>query len=241
MAASFPTPNGATTQQSYYEILSLTPEALDSSPNLSQTLKRAYHRALLIHHPDKRKRLPPSSSRHSSPPPSGTGSSITVDRISLAYATLSSTSLRSKYDALLLSSPTSPLSQQGNTAFQTGIENIDLDDLDFDEEKQEWYRSCRCGNDRGHRFSEADLEEAGELGEVMVGCADCSLWLRVGFAVVDEADEGDEGEGEGGREQDHEGNGKGREAEGLAEERKEEEHSEGERIGDGEERRVKDS
>ena len=34
----------------------------------------------------------------------------------------------------------------------------------------------------------------GDLGELMVGCADCSLWLRVHFAVAEE--EGGEEDGE---------------------------------------------
>jgi diphthamide biosynthesis protein 4 len=35
---------------------------------------------------------------------------------------------------------------------------------------------------------EEDLEDAGEEGEVVVGCRGCSLWLRVLFGVVEEED-----------------------------------------------------
>lgn len=45
---------------------------------------------------------------------------------------------------------------------------------------------------RGYVFGEGDLEEAADFGEVMVGCLDCSLWLRVHFAVMEE----DDGDGE---------------------------------------------
>lgn len=49
-----------------------------------------------------------------------------------------------------------------------------------------WFKPCRCGNERGFVFGEVDLEEAGDLGELIVGCQDCSLWLRVCFAMVEE-------------------------------------------------------
>ncbi len=65
-------------------------------------------------------------------------------------------------------------------------ENVDLDDLEYDESAESWSRSCRCGNPRGYLFGETDLEEAADYGELMVGCSDCSLWLRVHFAVVED-------------------------------------------------------
>ena len=202
----------------YYEILSLSPSTLTSQSRSSDPtptadlIKRAYRRALLNHHPDKKgssSSTPPPTTKKNPPPPT-----FTIDQISTAYATLSRPTLRQAYDRTLL------LQQQahhhhsggqhsaGQTAeFQTGIENVDLDDLDCedhsnsdqsggDENETRWYRSCRCGNPRGYQFAEADLEDAADLGELMVGCADCSLWLRVYFAVVDE-DDGDEQQGNG--------------------------------------------
>lgn len=168
MSHSRSTAGGPSSAPSYYEILQLTPTSLDLEQDPAQALKRAYRRALLIHHPDKKQ---PSLS--STP-------SITIDQISTAYAVLSSPKQRAEYDRALSESLSPSL-----PTFQTGIENVDLDDLDYDTETGEWHRSCRCGNPRGYRFGEADLEEAADYGEVMVGCLDCSLWLRVHFAVVD--------------------------------------------------------
>ncbi|KAL2154759.1 hypothetical protein VTH82DRAFT_3435 [Thermothelomyces myriococcoides] len=165
-----------------------------------------------------------SSSAPPPPPPSpplpaSSAPVYTIDQISAAYATLSRPSLRQAYDRSLLvlqshrshlssSSPSS--STAGGTElpggiasgggggladFQTGIETVDLDDLDYEEKgrgrdsETTWFRSCRCGNPRGYQFGEADLEEAADLGELMVGCADCSLWLRVCFAVLDDDEE----------------------------------------------------
>ncbi|RDA83269.1 hypothetical protein CP532_0989 [Ophiocordyceps camponoti-leonardi (nom. inval.)] len=72
---------------------------------------------------------------------------------------------------------------------RTGVENVDLDDLPFDEDGGRWYRSCRCGNDRGYSFDETDLADVAEEGLLLVGCLDCSLWLRVHFAAVDDEED----------------------------------------------------
>jgi diphthamide biosynthesis protein 4 len=170
-----------TPQPTYYQILSLTPSHLSSSPDSLSLIKRAYRRALLSHHPDK--------NRSSNTSPSSQPPLYTIDQISLAYTTLSNPRARTAYDLSLISatSSTTPLPSQ----FQTGIETVDLDDLSFCEaenaqdEEIEWYRGCRCGNPKGYRFGEADLEEAADLGELLVGCVDCSLWLRVLFAVAE--------------------------------------------------------
>ncbi|KAL2133940.1 hypothetical protein VTI74DRAFT_1358 [Chaetomium olivicolor] len=179
----------------YYEILSLAPTSLIplDEPAASALIKRAYRRALLNHHPDK--------TTHNTQAQTQTQhrQKYTIDQISTAYATLSRPSLRAAYDRSLALSRTSPSQSNGGggsgtaaESFQTGIETVDLDDLAYDESEDgattRWYRSCRCGNPRGYLFSEADLEDAADLGELMVGCADCSLWLRVHFAVVEDDD-----------------------------------------------------
>jgi DnaJ-class molecular chaperone len=184
----------------YYDILSLSPSTLSSSSADPTTLiKRAYRRALLSHHPDK-------SNPHSSSNTTA-ATRFTIDQISTAYATLSRPAQRTAYDrSLVLAQQTATTTTKGTQSnFQTGIETVDLDDLAYEDVEGEgegdgeestttrWYRSCRCGNPRGYLFNEADLEEAADLGELMLGCADCSLWLRVHFAVVDEDESGDQG------------------------------------------------
>ncbi|KAM7209057.1 Diphthamide biosynthesis protein 4 [Naviculisporaceae sp. PSN 640] len=199
-------------QPNYYDILSLTPSSIDDAylkggeTSSTQLIKRAYRRALLSHHPDKQQH----QQNASHPTTKTTNTNLheyTIDQISQAYAILSSPTQRSLYDRQLklqnssssTDSSSSSNPQQSQDLFQTGIENIDLDDLEsFDETSPQgepqtkWYRSCRCGNPRGYLFSESDLEDAADLGELMVGCADCSLWLRVHFAVLE--DEEDEAE-----------------------------------------------
>ncbi|KAG5962195.1 hypothetical protein E4U58_003982 [Claviceps cyperi] len=189
-----------TAPPTHYTILGLTPSVLDFShqngPSPSALLKKAYHRALLRHHPDKQ--APSSSSSLPSCSPSSTSLSsctaqdttastsgvYTIDQIATAFAVLSSPTQRTSYDAELRQS--GPAVSSARPEFQTGVENVDLDDLPFEEGMERWYRACRCGNERGYLFSEEDLGEVEDEGVLVVGCQDCSLWLRVHFAVVNE-------------------------------------------------------
>ncbi|KAG4413685.1 hypothetical protein IFR04_013189 [Cadophora malorum] len=163
----------------YYEILGL-PQALHDEPNLpAQTLRVAYRRALLQNHPDK------SSSNHAL---NSKATIYSIDQISEAFNTLSNPKSRTKYDQeLKLQSATKQHGGvTGEQVFRTGIETVDLDDLEIDEAQSIWYRSCRCGDERGFLIKEADLEEAAEDGEISVGCKGCSLWLKVLFGVMED-------------------------------------------------------
>lgn len=200
------------TEPTHYEVLSLPKSLLEESneEQIPQIIKQAYHRALLRHHPDKaqqqQQQQPPQQHPHHVPRPATTTTTTskptyTVDQITRAYTTLSSPPSRAQYDRHLV---LTQQQQQGGSkparsAFQTGIETIDLDDLEYSEPpgsgEARWYRPCRCGNEQGFAFGEGDLEEAGDLGELIVGCQDCSLWLRVCFAVVED-DEAHDGGGE---------------------------------------------
>lgn len=174
---------GPSRTATHYEVLDLQPALLGAAePHDAATLiKRAYRRALLRNHPDK-SAAASSSSTHEPP----VSTLFTVDQISGAYAVLSSPQKRQEYDAGLRMARIAGSADDEDAKFQTGIENVDLDDLDFDEAAERWYRSCRCGNDRGYSFEEVDLVEASDDGVLMVGCQDCSLWLKVYFAVMED-------------------------------------------------------
>jgi diphthamide biosynthesis protein 4 len=159
----------------FYAILNLPSPSLSTPPPSPQTIKDAYRRALLTHHPDK-------SSPHSVAKP-------TIDEITLAYRTLSDHLLRAAHDKEIRLRPPQNPSQRGDErVFHTGLDTVDLDDLSYDDDVRVWYRACRCGQERGFVVDEEQLEKAAERheGEVLVGCRGCSLWLRVLFAVVDE-------------------------------------------------------
>ncbi|KAL6895535.1 hypothetical protein HDV57DRAFT_479725 [Trichoderma longibrachiatum] len=189
----------AVSSPSHYDVLNLSPSILNSQHDPSTLIKQAYRRALLRHHPDKASTSTApsvSSSTSTSTPtsqtrPSSASQLYTIDQITKAFTVLSSPSQRSTYDATLRLARSNGEATQ--TRFQTGIENVDLDDLPFDEAEERWYRSCRCGNERGYSFNEEDLEEVEQEGVLMVGCHDCSLWLKVHFAVAE--DEGDTRDG----------------------------------------------
>jgi len=146
--------------QDYYTILNLSSRKQD--PSLSPTeIKSAYKKALLVHHPDKVK----------------SKSQISIDTIALAYKILSSPDLRQAYDKSL--STSSPQQK----VFHTGLDTVDLDDLDFDESRAVWLRGCRCGDEGDFVVTEGELEKNVEDGELIVGCRGCSLWLRVLFGI----------------------------------------------------------
>ena len=170
----------------HYEVLALSSGLLSSQNDPSIILKKAYHRALLRNHPDKTT----SSILTNSNKDTTKSREYSVDQITEAFAVLSSPTRRAGYDnALRLSRKDGGTEGWEGGKFQTGIENVDLDDLAHDEAQNCWYRSCRCGNERGFLFREEDLEEVSSDGELMVGCLDCSLWLRVYFAVLEDEDD----------------------------------------------------
>ena len=189
----------------YYTTLNLSSRKYD--PTLTPNeVKAAYKRALLQHHPDKKA----STTSTSTPPQSSkpnNNKNITIDSIALAYKILSSPALKAEYDLALRTSKRSRNNNNNNNPnsnpdfsdsdeeeesdkiFRTGLETIDLDDLEFVEEsssgkeEETWTRSCRCGDDGGFVVTEKELEANAEDGEVIVGCRGCSLWLRVLFGV----------------------------------------------------------
>ncbi|KAK9466520.1 hypothetical protein V1512DRAFT_263796 [Lipomyces arxii] len=184
--------------RSHYETLGLTfpvGAGVDSPTIDAATIRKAYHTALLRHHPDKSRQ--PSSSAE------------TIDDIVLAYAVLASPDRRKQYDNKITHEQT-----QGDIAARVHAqaETFDLDDFDeadfciahimddapsvCDPEtnpeclvKHIWYRGCRCEKEHAYVVTESLLNEAAnELddadGEVLVQCLGCSTWIRVLFATA---------------------------------------------------------
>ena len=167
--------------QNHYEVLALpTASGSGSAPTLS-AIKTAYHRALLLHHPDK--------SSHKAQPSTSSKPKYTIDQISQAYQTLSDPKSRSSFDQKLRLDPQSFAVSTDSTISVSGVtpnsDIVDLDDLIYDDEQRLWYRGCRCGQKRGFIVTENHLENHSGEGEALVGCAGCSLWIKVLFAVED--------------------------------------------------------
>lgn len=169
----------------HYTILNL--QFTESSSSFSkQQLKLAYHQALLKHHPDKTQDQDNDKTpRHGHPSPTNV---YTIDEITTAYKTLSDPLQRAEYDrSLRLDRLKTVEREKTGAVFHTGLEVVDLEDLQEEEEEGSdglfWFRGCRCGDERGFMVTEEDLEREEEHGEVVVGCRGCSLYMKVLFAV----------------------------------------------------------
>ncbi|QSZ29710.1 hypothetical protein DSL72_004227 [Monilinia vaccinii-corymbosi] len=170
-----------TCTSTYYEILDI-PSTLQNEIYISvATLRSAYRRALLRNHPDKSQGQEPGHTNKNQ-------SIYTIDQISVAFSHLSNPKLRAQYDKelRLQNRSINGAGQNEGEIFRTGVEVVDLDDLNVEEEDGIWYRSCRCGDNRGFLIREQDLEEVAEDGEISVGCKGCSLWLKVLFGVMED-------------------------------------------------------
>jgi diphthamide biosynthesis protein 4 len=168
--------------QDFYTVLSLPSSKRHGQPITAVELRQAYKRALLRYHPDKSNTKPQQNgttksgiARQETP---------TIDIITEAVRVLSDSTLRKAYDLSLLSSgsghsPAQPVAQTRHT----GLETLDLEDFECDEDSGEWKRDCRCQSSPAYVVTEEELEESVEVGELVVGCQGCSLWVRVLFAV----------------------------------------------------------
>lgn len=181
------------TDKDYYEILNIPSSSAGNLPIISkQQLKNAYHKALLKHHPDK-------SSPSPTPAPGARDSNAyTIDDITNAYKILSNPELRAEYDRDLIlqrKSFNKAAGKSDDVSFHTGLEVVDLEDMteqgDEATGSSSWYRSCRCGDEKGFIVTEDELEAEAHHGEILVGCRGCSLWIKVLFAVEEDRREED--------------------------------------------------
>ncbi|KAH6612682.1 CSL zinc finger-domain-containing protein [Boeremia exigua] len=177
--------------KNYYHVLGLSVPSPGSPGPRSKTsdLRRAYRNALLAAHPDKK----------GASTAKGDGT-YSVDDVKEAYMVLDDPKQRADYDNWALRNPHVLSTGTGTSAdksgggqilsqdFILGLELLDLSDFeeqDEDAAEGEWTRACRCGDEKGFRILEDDLEDAAGRGEkeVLVGCGGCSLWVRVAFDV----------------------------------------------------------
>ncbi|KAH8993928.1 hypothetical protein EDB92DRAFT_340712 [Lactarius akahatsu] len=150
----------------YYTLLGITRSA---SPD---TMKAAYHRALLRIHPDKQRQ----SADNPSP-------SANIGLIQNAFLTLSSTTQRTAYDARCELSRKAP-----HPAQVVSLEDFDFSDSEgADGTVSIWSLTCRCGG--MYKVTEDDLEH----GRHLIGCENCSEVVWVGYEMVEEVS----GEGTG--------------------------------------------
>lgn len=158
--------------QNFYQMLGLV-EVQHDPVVTSDRLRQAYKQALLHNHPDKQ------TTDH----PVNPSQRLTVDQISEAFKVLSDPELRSQYDRKLQLERKSGTRDEATR--HTGMETVDLEELDFNETSGTWLRDCRCGSKPAYIVTEAELEKNADFGELITGCKGCSLWLKVLFTVED--------------------------------------------------------
>ena len=112
---------------SAYEILKCSEESSE------EELKKSYHQLLLVHHPDKQ----------------NANNLDDFFRIQWAYKLLSDRNRRAEYDSLLrqasLKEKADNLVSQNDDESSTHLLLINKD-FDFDSDKAEYSRQCRCGS-----------------------------------------------------------------------------------------------
>ena len=149
----------------YYALLGI---ARSASPD---TIKGAYHRALLLQHPDKQRQ----NADDPSPSPSAN-----IGLLQAAFLTLSSTTQRAAYDAQHELSRKAPRPAQ-----IVSLEDFDCSDSEGPDDGARpvsiWSLACRCGG--MYKVTEDDLER----GRHLVGCESCSEVVWVGYEMVEES------------------------------------------------------
>ncbi|KAJ6631597.1 hypothetical protein B0H10DRAFT_2159831 [Mycena sp. CBHHK59/15] len=138
----------------HYTILSVSS---DSSPS---EIKSAYHRALLLSHPDKNLTANPLIG------------AVDIASIKEAYLVLSTPTLRAQYDARTRRSrvPTGPRPAQV----------ISLEEFQEHDDLDSWSHSCRCGGIYIITSEEMDK------GRHLVPCNSCSEMVWVGYELAEE-------------------------------------------------------
>ncbi|KAL9115424.1 MAG: hypothetical protein Q9227_000745 [Pyrenula ochraceoflavens] len=168
----------------YYDILGLLQEQSRIS---NETVRVAYRKALLQHHPDKGSAK--KFTRNEQSP------LYSIDEIVAAYQTLSDPTARAEYEKqLLLSSKAqykNHAAEKLGSGAHDGVEDVDLDEMTYEEKIGLWSKGCRCGNEKGYILDEEELNKAADAGEgeVYVGCEGCSLCIRVLFHVDEEKED----------------------------------------------------
>ncbi|KAF9970054.1 DnaJ sub C member 24 [Actinomortierella ambigua] len=147
----------------YYALLGLPQDASPSE------IKLQYQKLLLQHHPDKVQQRQEEAKAIESP--------TMLQDIKEAWECLREPAQRAFYD--------SSLKAQRLRANGQVNDDVDLDDIDYDEESGSYSTPCRCSGE--YVVSEAELE----LGVDTVMCSTCSLIVRIHYEVASDEDEED--------------------------------------------------
>ncbi|KAK3813988.1 MAG: hypothetical protein J3Q66DRAFT_345329 [Benniella sp.] len=135
-------------------------------------IKQQYQRLLLIHHPDKQQQQNQSLQASAGVLSSST---VTLQEIKEAWENLRLPEQRAFYDSSLKA-----MRLRANGQVN---EDIDLDDMEFDEDAETYSSPCRCSGE--FVISVKELE----LGVDTVTCSTCSLIVRIHYEAADDSEE----------------------------------------------------
>jgi diphthamide biosynthesis protein 4 len=144
----------------FYRILGIQQDASQ------EQIKRAYHRALLRHHPDK-KRVEDAGLTPTTIP--------AIDTLVEAFKALSSPASRQIYDQILKSSPMSCQPPMTAPRPANVVSLDDFQEVNQGDSSSTWTHPCRCGGT--FIISEQLLDEDIHL----IGCDCCSEVVWVGY------------------------------------------------------------
>ncbi|ORX48568.1 DnaJ-domain-containing protein [Hesseltinella vesiculosa] len=140
--------------ESYYDVLNIPHSAS------TDLIKQRFQQLIMMHHPDKQQ---------------DKDTDDRAQQILRAWEVLRNADKRRAYDLEL------QLKEQ--KAHVVINEEVDLDDMEYDEDLASFSLVCRCSG--VYVISEKDME----LGMDTVGCDNCSLRIRVLYDIVDEDDQ----------------------------------------------------
>ncbi|KAF9954105.1 Diphthamide biosynthesis protein 4 [Mortierella alpina] len=147
----------------YYAILSVAQDA-----SLAE-IKQQYQKLLLIHHPDKQQQNQAQQTSYTA-----LKEAIPLHDIKEAWECLRQPGQRAFYDSSLKAMRLRANGQVND--------DIDLDDMDYNEDSSTYSAPCRCSGE--YVISEDELE----LGVDTVVCSTCSLIVRIHYEVETDHD-----------------------------------------------------
>ncbi|KAG2186324.1 hypothetical protein INT43_002762 [Umbelopsis isabellina] len=139
--------------ESFYDILGVSQKASTSE------IKQSFQKLVLQHHPDKQAPSLSADEEH-------------IHQLLKAWKVLRDPESRRAYDQVIKSQQL----KQGAVI----NEDVDLDDMDYDEETGSFSLPCRCSG--VYTICETDME----LGVNTASCDNCSLIIRVLYDVVED-------------------------------------------------------
>ncbi|CAO3623828.1 unnamed protein product [Cunninghamella blakesleeana] len=140
--------------ETHYQVLSVSSDASFTE------IKQQFQQLIIEHHPDKQNLLLKDSNNNQ------------AQRILQAWNILRNEEKRKAYDIEL------QIQNQKETI--TVNDEIDLDDMDYDEKSASFLLKCRCSGI--YQITEEELED----GIDIIGCDNCSLKIRVIYDIIED-------------------------------------------------------